>query len=168
MTSSRSFGQIVLGVALACFGATAWCQQYPERPVKIIVPFTPGGFTDILARVVAQELTRKWGQTVVVENKLGAGGNIAGEFVAKSAPDGYTLFIASITTHGINPTLYRSIGFDAVKDFEPIILMVSTPNVLVVNASLPVTSVKDLVSMAKADPKRLSYASTGMGSSVHM
>ena len=168
MALLRAFGQIVLGVALASVGTTAFCQQYPDRPVKIVVPFAPGGFTDILARVVAQELTRKWGQSVVVENRLGAGGNIAGEFVAKSPPDGYTLLIASITTHGINPTLYRSMAFDAVKDFEPIILMVSTPNVLVVNASLPVATVQDLVSLAKADPKRLSYASTGIGSSVHL
>jgi tripartite-type tricarboxylate transporter receptor subunit TctC len=142
--------------------------QYPDRPVKIIVPFSAGGFTDSLARIVGQKLQEKWGQPVVIENKPGAGGNIGAELAAKSPPDGYTLLIACTPTHGVNPALYRKLSFDPVKDFEPIVLMVATPNVLILHPAVPVKSVSELISTAKANPKLYNYGSTGIGSSVHL
>src|SRR5690606_24343804 len=156
-----------LGVALsaACVSASA---QYPERPVKIVVPFAAGGFTDSLARIVGQELNKRWGKPVVIENRPGAGGNIGAEYVASSPADGYTLFVSTITTHGINPTLYRSLKYDAVKDFDPVILLAATPNVLIVGPNVPVSSVKELIEQAKAEPGKFSYGSTGIGSSVHL
>jgi tripartite-type tricarboxylate transporter receptor subunit TctC len=156
---------IGLALSLASLAASA---QYPDKPVKIVVPFAAGGFTDTLARIVGQELNKKWGQPVVIENKPGAGGNIAAEQVAHSPADGYTLFVATITTHGINPTLYKVMKFDAVKDFDPVVLLAATPNVLIVGPNVPVASVKDLIAKVKADPKKFSYASTGVGSSVHL
>lgn len=168
MQFHQTLARILLGLALALSGADALAQAYPDKPVKIIVPFSAGGFTDSLARIVAQELTKKWGQSVIVDNKTGAGGNIGAVLAAKSPPDGYTVFVATNTTHGINPTLYRTIAFDAKKDFEPVILMVTTPNVLIVNPTVPVGSVKELVSLAKSQPNQLNYASTGIGSSVHL
>jgi tripartite-type tricarboxylate transporter receptor subunit TctC len=163
----QAIRKLGLALGLALFAAHAGA-QYPDKPVKIIVPFSAGGFTDSLARIVAQELTKKWGHPVVVDNRPGAGGNIGAEVAAKSAPDGYTLFLATNTTHGINPTLYRTIAFDAVKDFEPVILLVTTPNLLIVNPLVPVNSVPELIAAAKADPAKFNYASTGIGSSVHL
>lgn len=127
-----------------------------------------GGFTDSLARIVGQKLGEKWGQPVVIENKPGAGGNIGAELAAKAAPDGYTLFVACTPTHGVNPALYGKLNFDPVKDFEPVVLMVATPNVIVANNALPVKNVQELVSLAKRDPALINYASTGVGSSVHL
>jgi tripartite-type tricarboxylate transporter receptor subunit TctC len=163
----KGIRRVAAGVALAALSAAAFA-QYPEKPVKIIVPFSAGGFTDSLARIVGQELGKKWGQAVIVENRVGAGGNIGAEVAAKSAPDGYTFFLATNTTHGINPTLYRTMAFDAVKDFDPVVLMVTTPNVLIVSPSVPVSSVKELIASAKAEPRKYNYASTGIGSSVHL
>ena len=156
---------LLAAILLAAVPALA---QYPDRPVKIVVPFSAGGFTDSLARIVGQKLQEKWGQPVVVENKPGAGGNIGAELVAKAPPDGYTLFLATTPTHAVNPALYRKIAFDPVKDFEPIVLMVATPNVLIVNPGVPVKSVNELIATAKAEPKRYNYGSTGIGSSVHL
>jgi len=163
----RKLGGIALALSLAgaCAAARA---DYPDRPVKIIVPFSAGGFTDTLARIVGQKLGEMWKQPVIVENRTGAGGNIGAEVAAKSAPDGYTLFLATNTTHGINPTLYRNLPYDAIRDFSPVVLMVTTPNLLIVNNAVPVTSVKELVASAKANPKKFNYASTGIGSSVHL
>jgi tripartite-type tricarboxylate transporter receptor subunit TctC len=152
--------------ALAATGAAA--QQYPDRAVKVIVPFSAGGFTDSLARIVAQKLGEKWGQPVVVENKPGAGGNIGAELAARSAPDGYTLFVACTPTHGVNPSLYKDVKFDPVKDFEPVVLMVATPNVLIANPAFPVKTVRELVALGKDPAQRINYGSTGVGSSVHL
>lgn len=154
-------------LCLAAHAAPAFA-QYPEKPVKIIVPFSAGGFTDTLARIVGQELGRKWNQPVVVENKPGAGGNIGAELAARSAPDGSTLFLSTTPTHAVNPALYRKLSFDPVKDFEPVVLMVATPNLLVLNPGVPANTVNELIALAKADPKRLNYGSTGSGSSVHL
>lgn len=154
-------------LTLAMLAAHAFA-QYPERAVKIIVPFSAGGFTDSIARIVGQELSRKWGQPVIVENRLGAGGNIGAEIAAKSPADGYTLFLSTTPTHAVNPTLYRKIAFDPVKDFEPIVLMVTTPNLLVVNPAVPAGSLREFVALAKADPKRFDYGSTGTGSSGNL
>ena len=142
--------------------------DYPDRAVKIIVPFAAGGFTDSVARIVAQELTKMWGQSVLVNNHLGAGGNIGATLVAKSPADGYTLLLATNTTHGTNPTLYRDIQFDAIKDFTPVVLMATTPNVFVTTPKLPINSMSELIATVKAQPNKFSYGSTGVGSSVHL
>ena len=157
---------------LACILAAALAlpafAQYPDKPVKIVVSYSPGGFTDTLARIIGQELGKRWNQPVVVENKPGAGGNIGAEFAARSPADGYTLFLAATPTHAVNPSLYRNLAFDPVKDFEPVILLAATPNLLVANPGVPANSVKELVALAKASPARLNYGSTGAGSSVHL
>jgi tripartite-type tricarboxylate transporter receptor subunit TctC len=158
---------IGLGIGLAVLCETSFA-AYPDHAIRLVVPFAAGGFTDTLARVVAQKLGQKLGQAVIVDNRAGAGGNIGAEVVAKSAPDGYTLFLATNATHGINPTLYKDIPFDAVKDFTPVVLMVSTPNLLLVTPSLPVKSVAELVALAKSKPGQLSYGSTGIGTSTHL
>jgi tripartite-type tricarboxylate transporter receptor subunit TctC len=146
----------------------AGAQAYPTRPVKLVVPFPPGGSLDITGRLIAQRLSEMWGQAVVVENKPGAGGNIGADFVAKSPPDGYTILLGALSTHAVNPNLYAKMPYDAVKDFAPITLLATTPNVLVVNPSLPVNSVQDLVAYAKANPGKLSFGSGSNGSAGHL
>jgi tripartite-type tricarboxylate transporter receptor subunit TctC len=148
--------------------AAVAAQGYPDRPVKLVVPFPPGGPLDVTGRLIAQKLTDAWGQAVVVENKPGAGGNIGADLVAKSAPDGYTILMGALSTHAVNPSLYAKMPYDAMKDFAPITLLAVTPNVLVVNPSLPVNSVKDLVAYAKANPGKLSFGSGSNGSAGHL
>ena len=145
-------------------GTAAW----PTRPIRLIVPFPPGGTTDIVGRAAAAEFTKAWGQQVVVENRPGAGGNIGSEMVAKSPPDGYTLLVGTVGTHGINPALYGKLPFDPVKDFAPVTLVASVPNVLVVNPSVPANTVKELIALAKSRPGKLNYASSGNGTSIHL
>ena len=157
---------LVLACALTPLLASA--QVYPTKPVKIVVTIGPGSSADILARIVADELGRRLGQSVIVENKPGAGGNIAADSVAKSAPDGYTLLMATISTHAINAAMYEKMPFDPVRDFAPIALLAANPNVLVVLPSLPVTSLKELVALAAAKPGELTYASGGSGTSQHL
>jgi len=159
--------------ALLAFSALAaapmaGAQAYPAKPIRIVVPFPPGGATDILARAVAQKLTDAWGQAVVVDNRPGAGGNIGSEIVAKAAPDGYTLEMGTVGTHAINASLYAKMPYDHVKDFAPVILVAGVPNVLVVNPSLPVSSVQELIAYAKANPGKLNFASSGNGTSIHL
>jgi len=141
--------------------------QYPNRPVKLIVPFPPAGATDIVGRIVAQKLGEQMGQSVVVENKPGAGGSIGSDLVAKSAPDGYTLLMATSSTHSIGPVLQK-LPYDPLKDFAPITHVANVPNVLVVSPVLPVTSVKELIAYAKARPGQLNFASSGVGTIVHL
>jgi tripartite-type tricarboxylate transporter receptor subunit TctC len=141
---------------------------YPTKPVRLVVPFPPGGTTDILARAVAQKLSETWGQQVIVDNRPGAGGNIGSELVAKSAPDGYTLLMGTVGTHAFNPSLYAKMPYDHVKDFTPVILVAGVPNVLVVNPSLPVNSVSELIAYGKANPNKLNFASSGNGTSIHL
>lgn len=148
--------------------AIAHAQQFPSKPVRIINPFAPGGATDIIARQMAQKLTEAWGQAVVVENRAGASGGIGAEMVAKSPPDGYTLLIATQTTHAANPALYAKLPYDAAKDFAPLTLAGSTPLALMVRPSLPVSSVKELLEFARKNPARLVYASGGNGTSQHL
>ena len=163
--------------ALACVAAAvaallpagpAQAQAYPTRAVKMVVPFPPGGSLDIAGRLIAQKLTDAWGQPVVVENKPGAGGNIGADFVAKSPPDGYTILMGALSTHAVNPSLYKSMPYDAAKDFAPITLIAITPNVLVVNAASPVTSAKEFIAYAKANPGKLSFGSGSNGSAGHL
>jgi tripartite-type tricarboxylate transporter receptor subunit TctC len=161
-------GQWLLA-ALASAAALPLCaQDYPTRPIRIIVAYTPAGATDILARAVGQKMSEAWGQPVIVDNRPGANGNIGTELAAKAAPDGYTLLMATAGTHGINPSLYRHLNWDAVKDFTPISLVAMVPNILVVNNALPVKSVKELIAYAKANPGKLSYGSPGNGSTAHL
>jgi tripartite-type tricarboxylate transporter receptor subunit TctC len=146
----------------------AFAQAFPSKPVKLVIPFPPGGSLDAVGRAIADKLTQMWGQSVVVDNKPGAGGNIGADFVAKSAPDGYTVVMGALSTHAVNPSLYPKMPYDAVKDFAPISLVAITPNVLVVNPSLPVNSVKDLIAYAKANPGKLSFGSGSNGSAGHL
>jgi len=143
-------------------------QTYPSRPIKLVVPFPPGGPLDAVGRAIAQKLTEAWGQSVVVDNRPGAGGNIGADVVAKSPPDGYTIVMGALSTHAVNPSLYPSMPYDAVKDFAPITLVAITPNVLVVNPALPVHSVKELIAYAKANPGKLSFGSGSVGSAGHL
>jgi tripartite-type tricarboxylate transporter receptor subunit TctC len=153
----------------ACFVAcSALAQTYPARPVRLIVPFAPAGSTDVTARIVAQKLSDAWRQQVIVDNRPGAGGNIGADAVAKAAPDGYTLLLATTGVMAINQKLYRNMPFDAQRDFAPVTQIGSLPLILVVHRSLPVTSVKALVALAKSRPGQLSYASSGIGSATHM
>ena len=157
-----------LGLAAALPSAHAQVPAYPTKPVKLVVPFPPGGSLDIAGRLIAQKLTEMWGQSVVVENKPGAGGNIGADFVAKSPADGYTILLGALSTHAVNPSLYKTMPYDAVKDFAPITLIAITPNVLVVNASLPVNSAKEFIAYAKANPGKLSFGSGSNGSAGHL
>ena len=143
-------------------------QAYPTKPIRMICPFPPGGTTDVVARLVAQKLTEAWGQQVVVDNRPGAGGIIGTEIVAKAAPDGYTVLLGSITTHAVNPALYKKLSFDPVKDFAPVSLVVSSPQLLAVHPSVAAKSVKELIALAKAKPGQLNYASAGTGTSPHL
>jgi tripartite-type tricarboxylate transporter receptor subunit TctC len=149
-------------------GSTAW----PSKPVRIVVPFTPGGTTDILARALAPELGKAFGQTFIVENKPGAGGNVGADVVAKAAPDGYMLVMGTVGTHAINPSLYPKMPYDAAKDFAPITLVAGVPNVLVVNpakaASAGIKDVRSLIAYARAHPGQLNMASSGNGTSIHL
>jgi len=141
--------------------------QYPNRAVKLVVPFPPAGATDIVGRIVAQKLGEQMGQSVVVENKPGAGGSIGSDLVAKSAPDGYTLLMATSSTHSIGPALQK-LPYDPLKDFAPITHVANVPNVLVVSPVLPVASVQELIAYAKARPGQLNFASSGVGTIVHL
>ena len=160
-------------VALLC--STGWAQAqsaWPSKPVKIIVPFAPGGTTDILARAVAPELSKAFGQQFVVENRAGAGGNVGAEAVAKSAPDGYTILMGTVGTHGINRALYPKLPYDPFKDFAPITLVAAVPNVMVVNVdkakAMDIHNVKDFIKAAKAHPGQFNMASSGNGTSIHL
>ncbi len=156
----------ILALALALVPLAAGA-QYPERPIKIIVPFGPGGFTDVAARILQKELAPAIGQTIVIENKPGAGSTIGTAEVANAKPDGYTLAMIS-TTHVISPHLYKQIPYDAIKGFTPVMKLAEGPYVLVVHPSLPVKSVAELVAMAKAQPGKIDYASSGNGSAQHL
>lgn len=156
-----------LFVTVTAGEATA-AEAYPSKPVRLVIPFGPGGTTDILGRVVGERLTARLGQPVVIENRAGAGGNIAAESVARSAPDGYTLFLGSMGTQSMNGALYPKLTFDPIRDFAPIVRLVKSANLLVVHPSLPVSNVKQLIQLAKASPAQLNYSTSGIGSFNHM
>ena len=145
----------------------AFPQNYPLKPVRIIVPFTPGGGNDMLARVIGKELTGRWGQPVIIDNRPGGGGTIGAGMVAKAPADGYTLLFVS-TSFGLQPSLYSKLAFDTKKDFTGIIWVASGQFVLVVHPSLPVKTVKELITLAKAKPGQLNFASTGVGGAAHL
>src|SRR5688572_6169945 len=143
-------------------------QEYPARPIRLVVPWPAGGVTDVVARIVGQKLSANLGQPVVVDNKAGATGFIGTEFVAKAAPDGYTLLLITASTHAISPNLFKKVPYDPLRDFEPIAQVTAAPTILVINPALPANTVADLVKLAKAKPGALNYASFGNGSSAHL
>ncbi len=149
-------------------GGAVQAQSWPAKPLRLIVPFPAGGAVDISARAIGGELTKSLGQPVVVDNRVGAGGNIAAEAAARAAPDGYTLFMATSAILAINPALYAKVQFDPVNDFSPVSVVVWADNILVVHPSLPAASISELIALAKASPGKYSYASAGNGSSTHL
>lgn len=167
------FGRLLAAVAVALMVLSpVQAQTWPTKAVRIIVPFPPGGTTDIVARSLGVELQRMWQHPVVIENRPGAGGNIGADLVAKSAPDGYTLLMGTVGTHAINHALFAQSGakmpFDPAKDFVPITLAAGVPNVMVINSKLPVNSVAEFIAYAKARPGQLNMASSGNGTSIHL
>ena len=143
-------------------------EAYPSKPIRLVVPFPAGGPLDAVARAIGPKLADAWGQPVVIDNRPGAGGNIGADLVAKSVPDGYTILEGALSTHAVNVSLYSKMPYDPIRDFAPIALVAVTPNVLVVNPSLPVSSVKDLIVYAKAHPGKLSFGSGSNGSAGHL
>jgi len=159
---------VIAAAVLGALPGAVHAQAWPSKPITYIVPFPPGGTTDVLARILGQKLGAALGTTIVVENKPGAGGNVGSEFVAKAAPDGYTILGGTISSHAINVSLYPKLPYDPVSSFQPITLIGSNPNILVVNASSPYKSVQDITAALKAKPGSLSYASAGNGTSQHL
>jgi len=155
-------------LVLCASGAAVAADTYPSRPITIIVPFTSGGGTDIMARLIAEKLTRSLGRSVVVENKPGAGGTLGTDIAARAAPDGYTLMLGSVSTISINPSLYKNLGTDPLTDLAPISLIGSTPSILAVPNSLPVSSVQELIALAKEKPGSVNFGSAGYGTSHHL
>jgi tripartite-type tricarboxylate transporter receptor subunit TctC len=153
--------------ALAIVAANA-SAAYPEKPITLVVPYTPGGVTDALARAIAKSLSDRIQQPVIVENRPGGGGNIGAGAVARASADGYTLLMGSAATHAINASLYMKMPFDHIKDFAPITLVAEVPNILVVHPSLPVHNVKELIAYAKSNPNQLNFGSSGAGGTIHL
>ncbi len=154
----------VLGALAAPAGAQSW----PEKQVNFIVPFSAGGTTDLFGRLLANHMQAKFGKPFIVENRAGAGGNLGAAAVAKAAPDGYTFLVGTVSTHAINPFLYSKLPYDTVKDFQPVSLIARLPNILVVHPSLPANNVAELIAHLKANPDKLSYGSSGAGTSIHL
>lgn len=158
--------RLLIALLWSCASAV-WAQTYPSKPIKIIVPFTPGSATDVMARIVGERLNAAWGQPVIVENKPGAGGTIGIRDTARADPDGYTLAVVS-SGHAVNHVLYKDLGYDTLKDLASVAMLGSLPSVLIVPPSLGVSTVKDLVAMLKAKPGQYNYATAGVGSGAHV
>jgi len=152
----------------ALVATPAFAQNYPSKPIKYIVPFQPGGTTDILGRIVALKLQEAWGQPVVVENRPGAGGAVGAEMTAKAAPDGYTVMGGTISTHAINASVYSKLPYDPVKDFEPVTQLAQQPNMLVVHPSIGAKNVQELIALLKKNPDKYTYSTSGNGTSAHL
>jgi len=163
----RSIGAIAF-VALLALGSSAAQADYPDRPIRIIVPYTPGGTIDVVARMIGPRLTAAWGQPVVIDNRPGAGGNIGADAVAKAPPDGYTLFLATNAPLTINVAAYQNIRYDPLRDFVPITVAGENPIMLVAHPSLPASSVRDLIALAKAKPGDLAAGTSGLGTTAHL
>jgi len=167
----KSFASLALAVTLApaLFAAqNVLAQSYPAKPVRLVVPYAPGGATDIISRAAAIELTKTLGQSVIVDNRAGAGGNLGSEMVAKSAPDGYTMVMSASSLHGITPFLYTKLNYDPNRDLVPVVVFASFANVLVLHPGVKANSVKELVALARAQPGKMTCASSGSGSTIHM
>jgi tripartite-type tricarboxylate transporter receptor subunit TctC len=161
---------LAMATAALCAAQPAFAQSastYPSKPIHIIVTFTSGGAPDILGRVIGDKLSAAWGQTVIVENKPGAGGNIGADYVAKSAPDGYNVVVGTVGTHAINGALYQNMPYDMTRDFTPVTLLASTPNMLVVNNNVPAKNLKEFIDLGKKEGK-MTFASSGSGTSIHV
>ena len=158
----------IILLAVLCALAPAYAQTFPSRTVRIVIPFPPGGTSDILARTLAAKLTEEWGQQVIAENRPGAAGNIASEYVAKQRGDPHVLLINTVGTHAINPAIYPSLPFDPVKDFTLITNLVNLPSLLIVHPSVPAANAQELIALAKARPGALQYSSAGSGSQPHL
>jgi len=157
-----------MAVALLCCPFVAQAQQYPTKPIRIVVPFPPGGFSDVFSRIIGTKLHDAWGQQVVVDNRPGAGGNIGADIVAKAPPDGYTLVMGTIGTHAVNATLFSKLPYDPVRDFVAVAFVVEAEGLLVVHPSLPVKTVRELIALAKSKSGQLTYASAGAGTTSHL
>jgi tripartite-type tricarboxylate transporter receptor subunit TctC len=168
MRSLPSFLTIVAALTLAPADTSYAQANYPNRPIQLVVTVPPGGAADIIARVIGAKLSDALGQQVVINNRAGAGGTTAAAQVAKSPADGYTLLLNTIATHVIGPHIYRNLGYDPVKDFEPVILVAKLPLIMVVNAELPLRSVADVIALAKAKPGELTFSSSGAGGAPHL
>jgi tripartite-type tricarboxylate transporter receptor subunit TctC len=166
--SRRTALQALAAITLLPLGVSASAQAWPERPVRIVVPFSAGGTTDVVARALAKDLGDLWGQSVVVENRAGAGGNIGADVVAKSPPDGYTLLMTSGSIFTVNPHMYQNLPFDPVKDFIPVTNVASGPQLLVVHPSVPANTLKEFIALARKPDSKLNFGSAGVGSQVHM
>lgn len=151
---------------LLAIGSTAQAQQFPDRPITLVAPFSPGGALDLIARALAQKLNDEFGQSVVVDNRAGAAGIIGTQYVARAAPDGYTILLGATTTHGINPSLYSKLPYDAVNDFAPVSLIATIPHMLVANPKLPANNLQELIKLGKSKP--MSFGSAGIGSPHHL
>lgn len=176
MTSHSSILRLAVAAATASAAVAAGAQSpaglgavsYPVRPIRFICPIAPGGSVDIASRAIAQKLSESLGQQVVVDNRSGGGGNIGAEIASKAPPDGYTMVMGSSSTFAVNPTLYRNLKYDAIRDFSPVSMVSFAPNVLVVHPTVPASSVKELVALAKAKPGFLAFASSGTGGAPHL
>ena len=160
--------RFALGIVLALASGVAAAQAYPSRPVRVLIPFTAGSAADIIARAMEPAMREKLGQPWVIDNRGGAGGNIAAEITAKSTADGYTIMMATVGTHAINHSLYRKLAFHPVRDFTPVALVGESPNALVLNPKVPANSIKELIALAKSKPGALNYGSSGAGTTVHL
>jgi len=160
--------RLAFALAALLFTGAAAAQSYPSKPIRIIVPFAAGGTSDILARFIGPKLTEAWGQPVIIENRTGANGNVAAEYVSRSAPDGYTMMLGDIGALSIAPSVYPTLPFDPVKDFSPVIMVSYSPHILAVHPSVPVSNVKELVAYAKARPGQLNFAMSGTGGAPHL
>ena len=159
---------VALLAAGLTLSTTAFAQEYPGKSIRIVVPFPPGGFSDVFARIIGAKMHESWGQQVVVDNRPGAGGNIGADIVAKSPPDGYTLVMGTIGTHAINATLFSRLPYDPIRDFAAVAFVVGADGLLVVHPSLPVKSTKELIALARNKPGALTYASAGAGTTSHL
>jgi hypothetical protein len=171
MFSVRFFAKFAGAAALLSFSVAAVAQSgaaYPVKPIRFVVPYTPGGGTDLMARALAQRMTESLGQSVIVENRAGAGGNLGMEFVARSSPDGYTIALALTAQYAVNPALYPKLPYDPVKDYAPIMLVARNPYVLIVHPTVPAKSLKELVALAKVRAGQLTFSSSGNGSGAHL
>lgn len=165
LLGTASLVTVALAADMAAAQATA--ASFPDKPLKIVVTFTSGGAPDLLARILSEKLSNVWGQPVIVDNKPGAGGNVGADYVAKAPGDGYTIVVGTVGTHSINPALYSKMPYDAVKDFTPITLLATTPNMLVINNDVPAKNLKDFIALGKKEGK-MTFASAGSGTSIHV
>ena len=168
MSTSEIFRALALGLAAALGAVGAFAQAFPTKPVRIVVPQTPGGASDALARIIGQKLSERWGQPVVIENKAGAGGNVGTDFVAKSPADGYTLLMSYVGTQAINGSVYKSLSYEPYKDFAPVATLATVPFALVVNQGFPAKTAGELLAYARAHPGTVNFGSAGNGSLNHL